>query len=94
MPRARSASAIGQIGLGLGQAGAGLIERDLERPAIDGEQQVALLDHLAVLEMDGVQIARDPRPHLDRIDRDEPPDILVLVDNGFGHRPRDRHLRR
>ena len=54
-----------QIGLGLGQTGAGLIQRVLERPPIHGEQQVALVDQLAVLEMNLFQIARDPRPHFD-----------------------------
>ncbi len=83
-----------QIGLGLGQTGAGLVHRVLERPPIHGEQQVTLVDQLAVLEMNLFQIARDPRPHFDRIDGNEPPDVLVLIDNGLRHRPRDRHLRR
>ena len=38
-----------EFGLRLLQIGAGLVERVLERPLVDGEQQVALLDDLAVL---------------------------------------------
>ena len=81
----------GKIGARLRQVGVRLLERDLERPAVDGEQQVALLHQLAVLEMDFLQITRDPRPHLDRIDGDKAADIFVLIDNGLLHRPRHRH---
>ena len=69
----------GQIGLGLRQSAARLGDRVLERPLVDGEQQIALLDHLAVAEMDLIEIARDARAHLDRIHRDEAADIFVLV---------------
>ena len=46
--------------------GLGAFDRDLERPLVDGEQQVAGLDELAVAEMQLVDEARDARPHLDR----------------------------
>ena len=41
----------GEIGARLRQIGARLLERVLERPLVDGEQQVALLDHLPVGEV-------------------------------------------
>ncbi len=63
------------------EAGARLVERVLERPPVDGEQEVALLHDLAVVEMHLVEIPRYPRTHLDRIDRDKAADILVLVDD-------------
>ena len=57
----------GEIGLRLHQIGARLIERVLERPLVDGEQQIALLDDLPVLEMhacrDSPKRARAPRPN-------------------------------
>ena len=72
--KARLACACGEIA-------SRLVERGLERALVDGEQQVALLDHLAVGEMDGVEISRHPGTNLDGVDRDEPPDILVLIDD-------------
>ena len=42
---------VGEIGLVLDLLGLGLIERGLERPRIDLDQRVALLDDLAFLEM-------------------------------------------
>ena len=88
----------GQIGLRLRQIGARLIERVLERPLVDGEQQVALLDHLPVLEMHAVEIAGHARAHFDRIHRDKAADIFV--DNrttvrliGLAHRHRRRRRR-
>ena len=76
-PRVEIGFGEGQIGLRLRQIGARLIERVLERPLVDGEQQVALLDDLAILEMHAVEIAGDARAHLDRIDGDEAADIFV-----------------
>ena len=49
---------------------------------------------LAVLEVDGVEVARHARAHLDGVDGDEAADVLVLVgDHAFGGLG-DRHLRR
>ncbi len=86
----------GEISLRLRQIGARLIQRVLERPAVDGEQQVALLDDLAVLEMDLVEVAGHARADFDRLHRDEAPDILVLIDDGAldGLRHRDGRRRR
>ena len=75
-----------EIGFRLLQIGARLIERVLERPLVDGEQQIALLDDLPVLEMHAVEIAGDARAHLDRIDRGEAADIFVEI----GQRALDR----
>ena len=83
-----------EIGLRLRQIGARLIERVLERPLVDREQQVALLDQLPVLEMHLVEISRDARPHLDRIDGGEAADIFVVVDDRALHRLGDRDRRR
>ncbi len=73
-------------GLGARQIGARLLERGLERPLVDGEQQIALLHQLAVLEMDGLEIAGNARAHFDGIDRDEAADIFVLVGDRALHR--------
>ena len=83
----------GEIGLGLREIGARLVERVLERPLVDGEQQIALLDHLAVAEMHLVEIAGDARANLDRVHRDEAADIFVLIDDAALDRLRDRHRR-
>ena len=72
----------GEIGARLREIGAHLVERDLERPVIDGEEQIALLHHLAVGEMNLRKIAGHPRADLDRIDGDEAADIFVLIDDG------------
>src|SRR5215210_1751478 len=50
-----------------------------ERTAVDVEQRIALLDDLPILEVDLVEIAGNARTDLDRVDRDEAPDILVVV---------------
>ena len=49
--------------------GLGLLDREPIRPRIDDEQKIALLDDLAVLEMNGIDEARDPCAHLDRLHR-------------------------
>ena len=88
-----------EIGFGLRQIGARLIERVLERPLVDGEQQIALLDDLPVLEMYAVEIAGDARAHLHRIDRGEAADIFVVIGDraldrlGDGDRRRRRRAR-
>ena len=84
----------GEIGARLRQVGAHLIEHDLERPVIDGEEKIALLHHLTVGEVDVRQIARHPRADLDRVDGDEASDIFVLVDDGALDRTRDGDARR
>ena len=84
----------GEIGLGLRQRSSGLRDGVLERPLVDGEQQIALLDHLAVAEMDLVEIARDAGANLDRIHRDEAADIFVLIGDAALDRLGHRHGRR
>ena len=89
-----------QIGFGVSEIGAGLCEvrlrlrqRGLERPAVDGEEQVALLHQLPVLEVDRVEVAGYARAHLDGIDRNEAADVLVAIGNQPLDRLGDRHLR-
>ena len=84
----------GEVGPRLRQVGLGLVERGLERALVDREQEVALLDDLAVGEMDAVEIAGHARAHLDRVDGDEAADILVIVDDVAFDRRRDRDGRR
>ncbi len=64
--------------------GVGLVELCAHRgkcrligPGIDHEQQGALLDALAILEMDFGEIAAHPRPDLDIVDGGELPGELV-----------------
>ena len=83
-----------EIGPRLREAGLRLSEGDLEGPAIDREQKIALLHDLPVLKMDRLQIPGDTRPHLDGLDGDEAADILILVSDHSGNRLRDRDLRR
>jgi hypothetical protein len=71
-----------------------LIKGVLKRAFVDGEQEIALLDYLAVLELHLVKIAGDARAHLDRIDRDESADIFVLVDDGAFEGLGDSNCRR
>ena len=93
-PRARSPSAKARLALACSQCRLRLLERGLERPAVDGEQRVAGLDHLSVAEVDGVQVAGDARAHLDRVDRDEAADVFLLVRHHLLHRMGDGDLRR
>ncbi len=71
-----------------------LLDGDLIGPGVDHEQQLALLDDLAVREADGLQVARDPGAHVDPLERLEPAGELVifreLLDQGLGHRHRRR----
>src|SRR5262249_28252058 len=84
----------GEIGLRLHKIRARLIERVLERPLVDREEQIALLDELSILEVNFVEISRNARPNLDGIYRRESTDIFVVVDDGALHRLRDRDRRR
>ena len=84
----------GEIGLRLLEIALGLIERGLERPAVDGEQQIALFDHLPVGEMDAVEVAGHPGANFDAVDGDEAADIFVLIDHAALGRGGNGHLRR
>ena len=78
-----------EIGVGLGKIGLGRFERELERLRLDDEEQIALLDVLAVDEIDGFEIAADARPHVHEIDRLELPGEVLqfdeLPDQGLSH---------
>jgi len=80
-----------QVGARLRELCPGLRERRLEWPAVNGEQRIALLDDLSVLELDLVEIAGDARPDLDHVDRNKAPDIFVVVGHRLLHGLRDRH---
>jgi hypothetical protein len=56
-----------------------LIERVLERPLVDGEQEIALLDDLPVLEMHAIEIAGHARSHFHGIDGGKAADIFVEI---------------
>jgi hypothetical protein len=90
-----------KVGFGVGQVrarerevGTGLVDRVLERPLVDGEQEVALLDDLAVVEVHAIEIAGDARTHLDGVDRDETANVFVVIDDVALDRGRHRHGRR
>ncbi len=81
-----------ELRIRLGQLRARGGERDLERTLFDSEQQVALLNHLTVREMDLFEVAADPRAHINGIDCPELSGVLVplhdlLVDR-IGYRYR------
>ena len=61
--RARLALACPSAASILRQVGGGLVQRGLERPGIDGEQQVAGLDVIALVEVNGGQLAAHLRLH-------------------------------
>ncbi len=83
-----------EVGLCLGEARLGLGERGLEGPAVDGEQKIALLGDLAVLEVDLIEISGHARPHLHRFHCDEAANILVMIRNHLRDRLGHRDLRR
>jgi len=83
-----------QVGFGQLQVGARLVECVLEGSFIDGEQQIALLDHLTVLEMHLIEIPRYPRPDFDRVDGNEASDIFILIDDCALYRRGHGHLGR
>ena len=69
---------VGQIGLILRLLGLGLIERRLVGAGIDLDQEVALIDDLAFLEGDLVDLSVDPGPYHDGVEtlhRSEPAQI-------------------
>src|SRR5260370_41760748 len=80
-------------GAGLCEASLCLSEGDLEGAAIDREQKIAVLHHLAVLKMDRLEITGNSRSHLYGLDGDEAADILVLVRNHSADRLGNRDLR-
>jgi hypothetical protein len=58
-----------------------LVEYRMVGSGIDDEQEVALMDHLAVTEIDGLQITADARPNIHRIDGLEMAHEIVPVDD-------------
>ena len=79
-----------ELGLGAFDIRLGLLDRDPIGARIDDEQEIALLDDLAFLEMDGIDEAGDPGAHLDRLHRLEATGIFVPLGDGLLQRAR-RH---
>jgi hypothetical protein len=63
-----------------------LVQRRLERPLVDGKQEVALLDQCTVLEMDLVEIAADAGAQRNLVDGFETADELIVLDDIAHHR--------
>lgn len=70
------------------------VDLGLERPGIDLEQHVALLDLGAILEADLVDEAADPRPDLDRVDRLQMAGHIVPLAQVLDHHAGDLNLGR
>ena len=81
-----------EAGLRQREFGLGASQRRFVGPGIDQEQQIALLDHRAVLEVDRLEVAAHARPHLDRVDRVEARGILVPFRDLARDRLDDGHL--
>ena len=79
-----------ELGLGAFDIRLGLLDRDPIGARIDDEQEIALLDDLAFLVMDGIDEAGDPGAHLDRLHRLEATGIFVPLGDGLLQRAR-RH---
>src|SRR5204863_3152975 len=74
--------------------GVGPVEFRLIWAWINREQQIALLDLLALLEMHLVEITAHARPQLDGLRGFETSDIIVPLDDLTGDRLDDRNNRR
>ncbi len=71
-----------------------LPEGDLIRPRVDGEKQVALMNHLPILEADGHERSADLRAQRNRIDGGELPEESCRGGDRFLQRKTNRHRRR
>ena len=71
------------------RAGPGPGRSDLEGPRLDDEEKIAGLDELAVREVNGFDVAADPRTHLDQFQRlelaGEVAPLLHHLDQRLGH---------
>jgi hypothetical protein len=91
--RARSLSVKARLARACGSVARACAEAS-RTAAVDREQRIALLDDLAVLEMHLVEVAGDARANLHRVDRDEAPDIFVVIGDLLGLRARRPYRRR
>jgi len=64
------------------QCALGLLDRGLKQALLDAVQRGALLDEVALLEQDGVQVALDPRPDVHTVDRLDASDEVDCPGNG------------
>ena len=87
-----------QLRLVLGDLRLGLFQHRLVGPRVEFEEDVALLDQRALLEVDLFQVAPGVRPDLDGIDRGDPGGELRVVGdlllNRVADRDRERRCRR
>ncbi len=67
----------------------GLVQRGLERPLVERDEQLALLDVVAFYEMDGGELAGDLRAHRNRGRGDDAADALHDDRHRFLHDRRD-----
>ncbi|MEJ2389616.1 MAG: hypothetical protein P8Y27_20650 [Chromatiaceae bacterium] len=84
----------GQLRLLLGERRLGQLEIGLVGRALDDEEQVALLDHRAVLEIHRLQIACHPRYQIDRRHRARRSRQVQVTGYRLDHGVGNRHRRR
>ncbi len=77
-------TSVGRLRLRPDQLRSRLVELGLRRPSIDGEEELATADILAVAKVRADQIARDPRLHVDVLGSLEPAHEIVPVDHFSG----------
>ena len=92
--RSTSEVAISSLDLRALQIGLGLIDRELVGPRIDHEQQVALLDDLAITEMNGIDESGHPGANVDGRQRLEAAGVFVPFGDLLLQRLRHRDRRR
>ena len=78
-----------ELGLRAVNVGLGLLDRERVGARIDDEQEVALLDDLALLEMDGVDEPGNAGADLDGLQRRKAAGIFVPFGDGLLQRARD-----
>ena len=81
-----------QMGLGLLASGLRLVQLRLVGPRVNHEQQVPGLHLRPVLEMDGVNVAGDPRPDFHHLDGLQVAGVFVPVGDRGELRLADRNL--
>jgi hypothetical protein len=59
-----------------------LLDRGFEQILFDAIERGALIDEIALLEQDSLQVTFDSRPDFDAVDRFDPPDELARLRNG------------
>jgi hypothetical protein len=70
----------------------GLLDRGFEQILFDAIERGTLIDEIALLEEDRLQVTFDSRPDFDAVDRFDPPDEVDRLRNGtlFSNNRADR----